>query len=53
VAMVSVDRVFNILQLDSDENQFGDLEHESFETKIEIKIDHFKYESSNHQQLEL
>jgi len=51
VAMVSVDRVFNILQLDSDENQFGDLEHESFETKIEIKIDHFKYESSNHFEL--
>ncbi|MCB0280294.1 MAG: ABC transporter ATP-binding protein, partial [Calditrichaeota bacterium] len=43
VAMVSVDRVFDILQLAPDENQFGDIEHPQFESKIEFNIDEFKY----------
>ena len=51
VAMVSVDRVFDILQLESDENQFGNLEHEQFESDIEINIAKFNYDASSNFEL--
>jgi len=43
VGMVSVDRVFNILQIQSDESDYGAIEKNEFQHSIRFEIDEYRY----------